>query len=59
MSQALTLEQSYRRWLRCYPKSFRQEHEAEILGVLMDSTDSSRRQPERIECLPLVSSAAG
>ena len=35
MTAAGDLECGYRRWLRWYPRSFRREHEAEILGVLM------------------------
>lgn len=35
MTDAADLERGYRRWLRWYPKSFRREHEAEILAVLM------------------------
>ena len=32
MSDAVDLERGYRRWLRWYPRRFRREHEAEILG---------------------------
>ena len=34
MQETTGLERRYRRWLRCYPRSFRREHEAEILAVL-------------------------
>jgi hypothetical protein len=57
MSQAVTLEQSYRRWLRCYPRTFRRDHEAEMLGVLMDNADEQKQQPDVIECLDLLRSA--
>jgi len=45
------LERGYRRWLRWYPKSFRREHGAEILGVLMAGAREGQRQPELMECL--------
>ena len=35
MTNTADLEHGYRRWLRWYPKSFRREHEAEILAVLL------------------------
>jgi hypothetical protein len=57
VSQAVTLEQSYQRWLRCYPKAFRQEHGAEILAVLMDSADASERPPTLVDRLDLLRSA--
>ncbi len=57
MTGALELERRYRRWLRWYPKTFRREHEAEILGVLMAGAREGQRRPEPLECLDLVSSA--
>jgi hypothetical protein len=51
------LERGYRRWLRWYPKSFRREHEAEMLGVLMAAARSGQRRPEPSECLDLVRGA--
>src|SRR6266545_3366697 len=51
------LERGYRRWLRWYPKSFRREHGAEILGVLMAGAREGQRQPELMECLDLMRSA--
>jgi hypothetical protein len=59
MSEATELERGYRRWLRWYPKSFRREHEAEILGVLMAGACQGQRRPQPIECLDLISSAVG
>jgi hypothetical protein len=59
MSDLADLERSYRRWLRCYPRSFRDEHEAEILGVLMDSAQEGQDRPGLGECLDLVFGAAG
>jgi hypothetical protein len=48
------LERRYRRWLGWYPKSFRGEHGAEMLGVLMSGTRPGQRRPEPLECLDLV-----
>jgi hypothetical protein len=57
MTDAADLERGYRRWLRWYPKSFRREHEAEILGVLMAGAREGQRQPELMECVDLMRSA--
>jgi hypothetical protein len=57
MADAVALERGYRRWLRCYPRSFRQEHESEILAVLIDSADSDQDKPSRAECADLPLSA--
>jgi hypothetical protein len=57
MTDAANLEHGYRRWLRWYPKSFRQEHEAEILEVLMAGAREGQRHPELMECLDLMRSA--
>jgi hypothetical protein len=51
------LERGYRRWLKWYPRSFRREHEAEILGVLMAGARAGQRRPAPMECLDLVGSA--
>jgi hypothetical protein len=57
MSDTANLERRYRRWLRWYPTSFRREHEAEILEVLMAGAREGQRQPELMECLDLLCSA--
>lgn len=57
MTDAADLERGYRRWLRWYPTSFRREHEAEILEVLMAGAREGQRQPEVMECLDLMRSA--
>jgi hypothetical protein len=57
MTEAADLERRYRRWLRWYPKTFRCEHEAEILGVLMTGAREGQHRPELMECLDLMSSA--
>jgi hypothetical protein len=57
MTDAADLERGYRRWLRWYPKAFRREHEAEILGVLLAGAREGQRRPAPVECLDLVRSA--
>jgi hypothetical protein len=57
MTETADLERGYRRWLRWYPKSFRREHEAEILAVLLAGASESQRRPEPMECLDLLRSA--
>ena len=57
MTDSAELERGYRRWLRWYPKTFRREHEAEILAVLIAGAQEGQRRPEPMECLDLMSSA--
>ena len=57
MSGSADLERGYRRWLRWYPRSFRREHEAEILAVLLAGAREGQRRPEPTECLDLLRSA--
>ena len=57
MTDTADLERGYRRWLRWYPKSFRREHEAEILAVLLAGARAGQRQPAPMECLDLLRSA--
>jgi hypothetical protein len=57
MTDTADLERGYRRWLRWYPKNFRREHEAEILGVLMAGAREGQCRPERMECLDLMRGA--
>ena len=57
MSEIADLEQRYRSWLRWYPKSFRHEHEEEMLGVLMAGGRADHCRPEPVECLDLVRGA--
>lgn len=54
MIDAGELERGCHRWLRWYPQSFRREHEAEILAVLMAGAGEGQRRPELVECLDLV-----
>jgi hypothetical protein len=54
---AADLERGYRRWLRWYPRTFRHEHEAEVLGVLMAGAREGQRRPDPVECLDLLRGA--
>jgi hypothetical protein len=57
MTAVADLERAYRGWLRWYPKSFRRQHEAELLGVLMAGAREGQRHPGRMERVDLVRSA--
>lgn len=57
MTDEADLERRYRTWLRWYPKDFRREHEAEIIGVLLAGARDGQRQPDLAECLDLMSGA--
>lgn len=59
MTASADLERRYRRWLRWYPKSFRHDHEEEILGVLMAGGRADQGRPELTECMALMASALG
>ena len=51
------LERGYGRWLRLYPKGFRREHGAEVLGVLLAGARDGQRRPDPMECLDLLRGA--
>jgi hypothetical protein len=57
LTELRDLERRYRRWLRCYPKWFRAEHEEEMLAVLVAGAGENQPRPEPLDCLNLVSSA--
>jgi hypothetical protein len=57
MTQVAAAERGYRRCLRCYPRSFRREHEMEILTVLIATTKDDQTQADRQECLALLRGA--
>lgn len=57
MTGAADLERGYRRWLRWYPRAFRRDHEAEMLGVLLAGARQGQRRPAPMECLDLLRSA--
>ncbi len=44
MNETASLERGYRRVLACYPKTFRQENEQEILAVLLASAEEGQRR---------------
>lgn len=45
MTDSADLERRYRRLLAVYPKAFREEHEREMLAVLMAGADAGQRRP--------------
>lgn len=45
MSHSDELARRYRRLLRLYPRAYRAEYEAEMLGVLLDAAPDGRRHP--------------
>ncbi|HEX5408048.1 MAG TPA: hypothetical protein VFX16_37775 [Pseudonocardiaceae bacterium] len=45
------LESRYRRWLACYPKAYREDHEAELLAVLVAVSRDGRQRPSPGELL--------
>jgi hypothetical protein len=51
------LERRYRSLLALYPRGFRQEHEEEILAVLMAAAPEGRQRPRLAESADLVRSA--
>ena len=57
MIEPTALERGYRRWLRVYPRSFRREHGAEMLTVLMAGAASGQRRPRIAERIDLVRGA--
>jgi hypothetical protein len=57
VTDAFDLERGYRRWLRWYPKTFRRDHEDEILAVLLACARQGQRRPEPMECIDLMRSA--
>lgn len=48
------LEQRYRRLLRWYPAEHRARHDEEMLGVLMDNSESGQRRPGTAESANLI-----
>ena len=57
MTDAHALERAYRRLLNLYPKWFRQDHEDEMIGVLLASAGDGRTRPGLAESLDLTRSA--
>lgn len=54
MSDRAQLERSYRRLLALYPKAFREQHEQEILAVLIAGTADGQRRPRAAERADLL-----
>ena len=54
MTDPANLERKYRRLLAWYPRGFRQEHEQEILAVLMACAREGRRRPGLVASADLV-----
>jgi hypothetical protein len=55
MTDQSPLERRYRRWLAIYPKSFRTDHEDEMVAVLMQGAGSDRSRPRAREVANLAS----
>lgn len=55
-----TLEQSYRRLLRWYPRRWRQQNEDALIGTLLDVAESEGRdRPRRSEVVDLAANGVG
>lgn len=48
------LERRYRHWLALYPRSFRREHEDEMVAVLMQGATAGQRRPKAAEAANLA-----
>jgi hypothetical protein len=57
MTNLTHLERSYRRLLAFFPRAFRQEHEQEMLTVLMAGIAEGQRRPRFGEALDLLRNA--
>lgn len=57
MTDSAGLERRYLRLLGCYPRSFRREHEHEILAVLMAGADEGQQRPRLGEAANLITHA--
>ncbi|BCJ36396.1 hypothetical protein Athai_38990 [Actinocatenispora thailandica] len=49
-----TLARRYRRWLLAYPRVYRRERGAEILGTLLDAAEPGRTRPSGREAMRLL-----
>ncbi len=54
MTEHTPLERRYRRWLALYPKSFRAEHEDEMVAVLMQGAAPGQTRPRPREAANLA-----
>jgi hypothetical protein len=57
MNEAIALERGYRRLVSCYPRSFRQDNEEEILTVLMATAREGQQRPRFGESWDLLRGA--
>jgi hypothetical protein len=57
MTDAEALERGYRRLLALYPRSYRREHEEELLTVLLACAGEGRRRPEPADAANLIRNA--
>jgi hypothetical protein len=57
MSNSADLERRYRRLLAFYPKAFRDQHEQEVLSVLMAGAVEGQRRPRAAESADLLRNA--
>ncbi|MBV9818749.1 MAG: hypothetical protein JOZ07_10415 [Solirubrobacterales bacterium] len=57
MSDRSLLERRYRRLLACYPRSFRVEHEDEMVSVLLACARNGRGRPGLAESVNLIVNA--
>ncbi len=54
MTGSPDLERRYRRLLALYPKAFRDQHEQEVLAVLMAGAADGQRRPSVADCADLL-----
>jgi hypothetical protein len=57
MTSVPELERGYRRLVACYPRSFRNENEDEIIAVLLATADPGQRRPGVAESFDLLRGA--
>jgi len=57
MSDSEALERRYRRLLACYPRTFRHDHEQEMLSVLMAGAGDGQQRPRPGEATDLIRNA--
>jgi len=57
MNEVIGLERGYRRLVACYPRSFRQDNEEEILTVLMATSREGQQRPSIGESWDLLRGA--
>jgi hypothetical protein len=57
MNESIALERGYRRLVGCYPRSFRQDNEEEILTVLMATSSEGQQRPRFGESWDLLRGA--